>query len=335
MIKRKINSRLYKIFTVFFVFLASFGFCYTQNEFAAKTHKVGESIVKGRRAALRLPINGNEISRGQIHDYIQMVSRHNLEEIAFWSGFSSEVEKLLFNKIRSLRVPIVTRTSMSNLRKILQNHALMSPVEGVRRDLAVNKTVTPDLEEMLFGAYGCIFATVGLVDGSSRYGEVVIRLRNAVQEVGWATPWSGHYFFSNLLKEDTHLLEARIKSGDMNEIGSDIYLQFSHFLIAGRDWNEALAWQAINYLRGGRDEAEKAKRRELAIKLLKETDERRFWQTFSKDGAYTFGYLEAKFEGYLPLASVESIEVEKQHLSEVLSWPEAQTFRHRIRVLQE
>lgn len=335
MIKRKIYSRLYKIFTVFFVFLASFGFCYTQNEFAAKTHKVGESIVKGRRAALRLPINGNEISRGQIHDYIQMVSRHNLEEIAFWSGFSSEVEKLLFNKIRSLRVPIVTRTSMSNLRKILQNHALMSPVEGVRRDLAVNKTVTPDLEEMLFGAYGCIFATVGLVDGSSRYGEVVIRLRNAVQEVGWATPWSGHYFFSNLLKEDTHLLEARIESGDMNEIGSDIYLQFSHFLIAGRDWNEALAWQAINYLRGGRDEAEKAKRRELAIKLLKETDDRRFWQTFSKDGAYTFGYLEAKFEGYLPLASVESIEVEKQHLSEVLSWPEAQTFRHRIRVLQE
>ena len=335
MIKRKIYSRLYKIFTVFFVFLASFGFCYTQNEFAAKTHKVGESIVKGRRAALRLPINGNEISRGQIHDYIQMVSRHNLEEIAFWSGFSSEVEKLLFNKIRSLRVPIVTRTSMSNLRKILQNHALMSPVEGVRRDLAVNKTVTPDLEEMLFGAYGCIFATVGLVDGSSRYGEVVIRLRNAVQEVGWATPWSGHYFFSNLLKEDTHLLEARIESGDMKEIGSDIYLQFSHFLIAGRDWNEALAWQAINYLRGGRDEAEKAKRRELAIKLLKETDERRFWQTFSKDGAYTCGYLEAKFEGYLPLASVESIEVEKQHLSEVLSWPEAQTFRHRIRVLQE
>ena len=80
---------------------------------------------------------------------------------------------------------------------------------------------------------------------------------------------------------------------------------------------------------------EKAKRRELAIKLLEETDERRFWQTFSKDGAYTCGYLEAKFEGYLPLASVESIEVEKQHLSELLSWPEAQTFRHRIRVLQE
>ncbi len=335
MIKRKIYSRLYKIFTVFFVFLASFGFCYTQNEFAAKTHKVGESIVKGRRAALRFPINGNEISRGQIHDYIQMVSRHNLEEIAFNIGFSSELEKLLFNKIRSVPVPIVTRTSVTNLRKILQNHALMSPVEGVRRDLAVNKTVTPDLEEMLFGAYGCIFATVGLIDGSSRYGEVVIRLRNAIQEDGWATPWSGHYFFSNLLKEDTHLLEARIKSGDMNEIGSDIYLQFSHFLIAGRDWNEALAWQAINYLRGGRDEAEKAKRRELAIKLLKETDERRFWQTFSKDGAYTFGYLEAKFEGYLPLASVESIEVEKQHLSEVLSWPEAQIFRHRIRVLQE
>lgn len=323
------------VLLVSFLSWGSLGFCFSQNEFAAKTHKVGESIVKGRRAALRFPINGNEISRGQIHDYIQMVSRHNLEEIAFNIGFSSELEKLLFNKIRSVPVPIVTRTSVTNLRKILQNHALMSPVEGVRRDLAVNKTVTPDLEEMLFGAYGCIFATVGLIDGSSRYGDVVIRLRNAIQEVGWATPWSGHYFFSNLRQEDTHLLEARIKSGDMKEISSDIYLQFSHFLIAGRDWNDALAWQAINYLRCGLDDAEKAKRRELALKLLKETDDRRFWQAFAKDGAYTFGYLEAKFEGYLPLASVESIEVEKQHLSEVLSWPEAQIFRHRIRVLQE
>ncbi len=293
-------------------------------------HQVAASLAHNRRATLGLFPSTQMSSPTRVRDFLFLASRNNLEEIAFFLKPLSEFEEKLFNKVVSLRPPVVSRTNFANLRFILGQKGLLSPVEAARRRLTVNKTITPDLEEVLYGAYGCVFASVGPIDGTERYGEVIIRLKDSVKSFGWGTPWSGHYFFKTIRGRAPKQINQDLQEG-LSAVSADDFVHFSRFVSIGRHWNESLAWQAVNYLRDTEDASVYEKRRQAAEALIAETDYRRFWELFVADYENVFGYIEARFPGYIAAEYFESIEVPADRLKEVLSWPEARPFRNRIK----
>ncbi len=293
-------------------------------------HRVAAALEESRRKTLGLPSPQRIFSAEHIDDYLDMISRHNLEETAFFMRPLNDLEQRLFAKVVSMRPPVVTRTAFASLRLILAQRGLLSPVEAARRGLSINKTITPDLEEMLYGAYGCIFASAGPIDGTSRYGEVIIRLKDSVKSLGWGSPWSGHRFFKALRGKNPRELNQKLQQGQADAVTGDDYLHFSHFISVGRHWSENLAWQAISFLRSAGDPETAEKRRLTAEAMIAETDYRRFWKLFIPDPENAFGYIEARFPGHVPAEYFASIEVPADRLAEVLSWPESRPFRNRI-----
>jgi hypothetical protein len=87
----------------------------------------------------------------------------------------------------------------------------------------------------------------------------------------------------------------------------------------------------VNFLRRAENEMVAEKKRKTAEALIAETDHRRFWELFIPDRENAFGYIEAKFPGFVPAEYFESIEVPAEHLAEVLGWPESRPFRNRIK----
>ncbi len=294
-------------------------------------HRVAAALEASRRKALGLPSQRQPAAARQVKEFLDMVSRHNLEETALFMRPLNDLEERLFTKVASMQPPVVTRTVFANLRLILGQRGLLSPVEATRRGLSINKTITPDLEEMLYGAYGCVFASAGPIDGTSRYGEVIIRLRDSVKLLGWGSPCSGHRFFKAIRNKNPRELNQKIQQGQADAVTSDDYLHFSHFISVGRHWQENLAWQAVSFLRSAGDPEIAERRRLTAEALIAETDYRRFWDLFIPDPENAFGYIEARFPGYVPAEYFTSIEVPADRLTEVLSWPESRPYRNRIK----
>lgn len=309
----------------------------------------GAPLVATRQAAIAgLPFR-RELDAETIRRWMEISSRSTMAEFELFLAPLSPHEQQLVEKIQSTAAPIVNRVHFEDLRSVLKNGQLSSYLVEERTG-SHRKHTTPALENELYGAYDCVFASIGPADGSPRYGDVVIRLRDAVREHGWATPFSGMHFMSAVRHKDAREMQQRLTSGqslptnptDPLSLDFDDRLHFSHYVVTEAHWNKALAYQAVLVLRSADDSSAGDQIRRRLSMLLGEHDAYEFWKIFlparemdlppaEAAARVPFGYLEGKFDGRLPIEDFTSIEVPQEKLSEVLSWPEAQAHRQLIR----
>jgi hypothetical protein len=310
--------RVFLIFILFFMPFVAWGL----DEISYKL--VGENIYNCAREVYGLN-NSAELNQDHILDFFKVISKKNLEIQSFFMEPLSDLERALHHKVKSMSPPIVTRTSLENLKKILAAEGLHSPSFSSE----VKCTITPDFENHLFGAFGCVFVTVAPYDGTERYGEVIIKFRDAVRAKSWGSPWSGNYFLLNHRNIAKDALYETQKFYQNKVEKNDVFMHYLNNITVGEDWNLALANQAVMYLRNSRDKEELELRSKEAIKLIDENDEKIFWDTFI-NSTHCFGYIEGKVINYLPLSSIKSIKVPKARLAEVLGSPGAQRVKNLI-----
>jgi hypothetical protein len=246
--------------------------------------------------------------------------------------------------------PIVNRLHFADLREALKNGGLLSfqREQALRHD--PRRHTTPALENKLYDAYDCVFASVGPPDGAARYGDVIIRLKDSVREHGWATPFSGMHFLYAIRGQDARKMQQLLAEGrelptsptDPLSLGFDDRLHFSHYVVTEKDWHRALAYQAILVLRNLDESEASGHVRKRCDAMLGEEDASKFWALFipERETGLTaaeeaarepLGYLEAKFTDKLSIKDFTSIEVPASRLEEVRAWPEAKPYLELIR----
>lgn len=314
------------------------------------TVHAGAPLAEARRTAIDAERFDRPLDQATIRKWIEIASRCTMAEFELFLAPLSPQERALVRKVDRMRAPIVNRLRFEDLRGVLKDGGLLSHAREEQLHEGELRHTTPAVENDLFGGYDCVFASVGPPDGTPRYGDVIIRLKDSVREHGWATPFSGLHFLSKIRHQDTQKMLALLDRGQSLpteatnplSLGFDERLHFSHYVVAEGDWERALAFQAVLVLRDADNSAAGQAVRKRFAALLKENDNAKFWTLFipaEKSGLTAeeaaarvpFGYLEGKFADRLGGEDFTSIEVPAERLSEVRSWPEARLYLHLIR----
>ncbi|MEQ8789990.1 MAG: hypothetical protein RIC55_27085 [Pirellulaceae bacterium] len=317
------------------------------------TPLAGAPLVETRRTAIDALAFDRPLDRETIRKWMHISSRCTLAEFELFLAPLAPDEEKLLAKIARMPAPIVNRLPTDDLRGVLASGGLLSLREEEKRKGQVAHT-TPAVENDLYGAFDCVFASVGPPHGSPRYGDAIIRLKDSVRENGWATPFSGMHFLFAIRHKDARKMQQLLAEGkslsskptDPLSLGFDDRLHFSHYVVTEDHWNRALAYQAILVLRGADDSPAGRRVRARFQSLLTENDPLRFWESFipareedlsTEEAAARapFGYLEGKFAEKLSIDDFTAIEVPRQRLAEVLAWPEARNYRALIRAKAE
>lgn len=309
----------------------------------------GAPLVSTRQAAIADRPFQRKLDADKIRKWMDISSRCTVAEFELFLAPLAPIEQQLVEKMESIPAPIVNRVHFEDLHAVLKNKQLSSYLIEERTGSHLKHT-TPALENELYGAYDCVFASVGPPDGSPRYGDVVIRLRDSLREHGWATPFSGMHFMYAIRHKDARKMQQYLTSGktlptqstDPPSLGFDDRLHFSHYVVTEKYWNKALAYQAILVLRNAGDSWAGDQIRKRFSMLLQEDNPYKFWKIFiparetdlspEEAAAHVpFGYLEGKFDSHFSIEEFTSIEVPADQLNEVLSWPEARPHLQLIR----
>ncbi|QDU10951.1 hypothetical protein [Gimesia aquarii] len=309
----------------------------------------GAPLAETRRKAINVLPFQRQLDASKIKKWLEISSQCTMSEFELFLSPLSAQEKELLKVIESKPAPIVNRLKFQNLRHVLKQKALVSlrvEEESAHDQLA---HTTPAVENLLYGAFDVVFASVGPPHGSPRYGDVIIRLKDSVRENGWATPFSGMHFMYAIRHKNARKMQDMLAAGktlpkspyNPLNLGFDDRLHFSHYVVTEKSWNKALAYQAILVHRNLDDSLASKKVKQRFAEMLSEKNSQKFWSLFIpprlKNGTpqqdaenVPFGYLEGKFDGQVSSDFFTSIEVPAEKLSEVQSWPEAQPFLHLI-----
>ncbi|WP_417383337.1 hypothetical protein [Gimesia sp.] len=312
--------------------------------------QAGQPLAATRRMAINVLPFHRDLDAAKLQKWLEISSRCTMAEFElFLSPLTAEEQKLL-KVIEDKPAPIVNRLHFENLRDVLKQKALVSLLveeEVAKDDLS---HTTPAVENLLYGAFDAVFASVGPPNGSPRYGDVVIHLKDSVRERGWATPFSGMHFMYAIQHKDARKMQDMLAAGkslpdspyNPLHLGFNDRLHFSHYVVTEKYWNQMLAFQAILVYRNLDNSPASEKVRQRFAALLTEENPQKFWNLFIpprvKNGTkeqdaenIPFGYLEGKFDNQISIEYFTSIEVPASKLALVRSWPEAQPYLHLIR----
>ena len=310
----------------------------------------GYPVVQARRFAISPMPFDRPLDAEMINKWMEISSQCTIAEFELFLGPLAPQEAKLLDKIEHTPPPIVNRLHFEHLRGVIKNGGLFSlTLEEKSADKPFQHT-TPAVENELFGAFECVFASVGPPDGSPRYGDVIIRLEDSARETGWATPFSGMHFIYSIRHQDARKMQDLLALGkplpteptNPLSLGFDDRLHYSHYIVTETHWHKALAYQAVLVLRNLDDSPASDRVRRRMRQMLETTDKNEFWSLFippRKEGLSAedeaaripFGYLEAKFPDTLPIKFVTSIEVPADRLDEVRAWPESRPYLKLIR----
>lgn len=311
--------------------------------------QAGEPIAATRRTAIDDRDFQRPLDKERIWKWMKIASTCTMAEFELFLDPLEPYEKELVTRIESLPAPIVNRLHFEDLRGVLANGGLVSLYRQQQADHQQLQHTTPNLENLLYGGFDCVFASVGPPDGSPRYGDVIIRLKDSVRERGWATPFSGMHFIYAVRHEDARQMQKILAAGkplppppSPLSLGFDDRLHFSHYVVVEEHWNRVLAYQAILVLRNLDDSPTSDQVRDRYQKMLAAESPEEFWSLFippreenqnpTQAAVHVpFGYLEGKFSDKLSIDMFTAIEVPKDRLNEVRTWPEAKLYLDLIR----
>lgn len=316
----------------------------------AQLQKAGAPLAAARRKAIHALPFQRPLSDAKLKKWLEISARCTMDEFELFLAPLTPQEQKLLEVIETKPAPIVNRLHFENLRGILKQQALVSlRIEQQREHDRLSHT-TPAVENLLYGAFDAVFASIGPPHGSPRYGDVIIHLKDSVREKGWATPFSGMHFMYAVRHKDARKMQDMLAAGEKLPVspfnplslGFDDRLHFANYVVTEKYWNRALAYQAILVQRNLDDSPASRKVRERFSQLLTENDPVKFWSLFipprvkqatetDKAEEIPFGYLEGKFDDQLSIQFFSSIEVPADKLEEVRSWPEAQPYLSLIK----
>lgn len=310
-----------------------------------RSQQAGAPLAATRRTAINaLPFH-RPLDAEKIQKWLEISSRCTMAEFELFLSPLSAEERTLIKVIQEQPAPIINRLHFENLRHILQEKALVSLEVEEKIEHDPLSHTTPAVENLLYGAFDAVFASVGPPHGSPRYGDVIIRLKDSVREQAWATPFSGMHFMYAIRHKDARKMQDLLADGkslpaspyNSLHLGFDDRLHFSHYVVTEKYWNKMLAYQAILVHRNLDHSPASKKIRQRFTDLLTEKNQQKFWRLFipprhknetpeQKLENIPFGYLEGKFDNQLSIKYFTSIEVPAAKLMEVRSWPEAQPY---------
>lgn len=307
-------------------------------------------IAAARRKALSKFSFDRDLDAGRVQKWRQLASATTIAEFELFLSPFSQKEKDFIAAVERMPLPIIHRLKTSSLRNVLKQQALLSVRKVDELGLDTSKRTTPSIEQKLFGGFGYVFTSVAPPYGTPRYGDVIIRVRESVRDDAWAATASGANFIRNQRNKDDKEMEAIVKRGkqlpdspfERYHLGFDDRLHHSHYLIARKHWNKALAYQGVLVVRNLDKSPEHDHVRQRFNALLRESDSERFWTTFippydnkwsaaDKKRNTPFGYLEGRYPDRLSTDHFLSIEVPANALEDVRAWPEAAPFLKLLR----
>ncbi|MCE9552834.1 MAG: hypothetical protein K8T91_05590 [Planctomycetes bacterium] len=306
-------------------------------------------LAEVRRKAIDARSFQRPLTEDRIRKWLQLSSRTTMAEFDLFLAPLTPQESKLLAKMQPLQPPIVNRLSLANLRGVLKNGGLLSLAAEQKLQQKTVRHTTPGVEELLYDAYECVFASVGPPHGTARYGEVIIRLKDTVREHGWATPFSGMHFVGAIRHKNAQgmldLLKAGQKlpttPGSPLSLNFDDRLHFSHYIVSEKEWSTALAYQAILVLRN-LDTSPADQQARARFEQMLDKNGTAFWELFippyiaglpraEEAARVPFGYLEGKFPDQVLIENFTSIEVPAERLEEIRAWPEAKPYLQLIK----
>ena len=289
-----------------------------------------ERIVMTRRSILGVYPIKQRLTKEQINECMDILSDTLMLEYELFMRPFSPLETKLIVKMQKLELPILVRTRLDLLRSTLRNQALLSLREAQRRGIPSSASAIPGVEDKLLGGFDCVLASAGASEANPGFGDVTIRLKQSVKNIGWATPWNGVDFMAGIRqlvkKQNPADIYAQSDKGQEVKVGFDDLNHLAQYVVIGKDWNRALAYQVILNLR--KTSASKQSSEEFEKTLLEAAPDA-FWQTLIAEHAGCS--LEAKFPGSVSADYFESIEVNEKDLPIVLAWPESAPYKSIIR----
>lgn len=118
-------------------------------------------LAEARRASLSDTPFPEPVDSDMAQEWRRLSSQATLSEFGLFLGPLSPEETQLLAAIDRMPLPIVHRTSVETLRKVLSARALLSSSEAERLGQDVSGKTTPKMEAELYGAYNYVFASVG------------------------------------------------------------------------------------------------------------------------------------------------------------------------------
>ena len=315
----------------------------------APTWLGGYPLAETRRTAINARPFQRPLDAATIRKWMNLASENTMAEFELFLAPLSPQEAQLLEVIERMPAPIVNRLEFDDLRGVLSKGGLLSLREEEKQRGSEVRHTTPGIENQLYGAYDCVFASVGPPDGSPRYGDVIIRLKDAVREHGWATPFSGMNFMWQVRHKDARQMQAILAAGKplppppgALSLGFDDRLHFSNYVVTEQEWNRALAYQAILVVRNLDSSPASEQVRERLAQMLVTDDPAKFWALFiparepnlspaEEAAGVPFGYLEGKFPGRFLIEDFAAIEVSAEQLELVRTWPEAKRYLGIVR----
>lgn len=322
---------------------------FAQRAEVTPTWLAGYPLASARREAIAVQSFQRTLDAQTIRKWMNLASKNTMAEFELFLGPLSAQEQRLLEATERMPAPIVNRLQFEDLRGVLAKGGLLSLREEEKRQGVEVRHTTPGVENELFGAYDCVFASIGPPDGSPRYGDVIIRLKDRVRDHGWATPFSGMHFMWAVRHKDARQMQALLAAGKPlppppgpMSLGFDDRLHFSNYVVTEKEWNRALAYQAILVMRNLGDSSASERVRARLAAMLETDNPRKFWTLFipaekanlsaeEEAARVPFGYLEGKFSQRFSIDDFESIEVSAEQLEQVRKWPEAKPYLDIIR----
>lgn len=259
---------------------------------AAGAQFCGEPLADAQLLSFTLPVSTAQPA-GAKKSLFAASSRARLAQLRMALGPLDSLEQEILAKAAAMQPALVSRVAFDKLGPIMQAGALVSPNGLKARGLKAAAPFTPEMENSLYGAYSCVFASYGPPDGRKRYGDVVIRLREPDLRANyWVTFSSGWYWVKSRRGE----VRADMKLTDAERLG------YAATAFTGADAAEAFRYSVIAYLRGlSFDE-----RNRVGALLRDAPDARTFYSVCESEEV---GYFEAKIDDAVPSSAIESIEV--------------------------
>ncbi len=216
----------------------------------ARTQQAGAPLAATRRTAINaLPFH-RPLDAEKIQKWLEISSHCTMAEFELFLSPLSTEEAALIKVIQEQPAPIINRLHFENLHDVFRKQALVSlEIEEKIEHDSLSHT-TPAVENLLYGAFDAVFASVGPLHGSPRYGDVIIRLKDSVREQAWATPFSGMHFMYAIRHKDARKMQDVLADGktlpkspfNPLHLGFDDRLHFSHYVVTEKYWNKMLAY---------------------------------------------------------------------------------------------
>jgi hypothetical protein len=277
---------------------------YQGNDYPVSSWRCGAPIVEALRKNDPDGLLNDPSGKLLLKESLETISQSNLNYMKSKLLPLSSKEQALVDLISTDYEPsIVHRTSLDSSRVILQNGGIVSATK--RKAPSVH---TPGIEQQLFSGHDCVFAAVAPPYGTQDYGTTIMRFKDKTG-FAWGTMLTGYTWTREVAKRSiTDPATSWMKTA------------FARLIFTNNHWDEALALQIIQHVRGGtsiRGKGASYDKNTILDELLQAKDRTTFWQKVVR---HRLAYFEGKYTDNVDVDDMLFVQFRTMDGSTVRNW---------------